>query len=472
MNAVTFVIIGASGDLATHKIVPALFALFIRRLLPEDFRVFGFCRTKMTDEVFRERLAMSLTSRCKNETNCSLYVGEFLARCHASSGAYDDVDAYLDLYARMAAVETAPEKRCRMFYMAIPPTVFSPVTRALGESGLVRCGDAEHWSRVVVEKPFGRDRETSDQLVAEMAHVFLESETFRIDHYLAKELVQNLLVLRLANPLFEPVWNAGAVERVDIVWKESKSLQGRAGYFDTFGIVRDVMQNHLLQILALIAIEPPGAPTATAIRDAKVRLLKAIRPLTPADVVFAQYDEGVHPVTQEMIPGYRDEPGVAKDSRTPTYASVRLAINTPRWQGVPFTVTAGKGMDESLTEVRIVFRKSGTPLFPDAAHNQLILRVQPDEAITHVLNVKTPGLSNALHQLPLNLLYKEHLTESLPDAYERLLLDVLNGDRALFIRADELAAAWDIFTPLLHACEANPETPLARYPFGAANVAE
>lgn len=452
---VSFVIIGASGDLSTRKIIPALFALFIHGLLPEDFRIFGFCRTPFTDASFREKIAPFLPSRCNGRPHCDDDIRAFLDHCHATTGQYGDTNGYLDLYQHMAGFEADPGTRRRIFYMAVPPNVFLDVARALGRSGLVHCGDQENWSRIVIEKPFGRDRETSDQLVTEMGRVFAENQTYRIDHYLAKELVQNLLVLRFANALLEPVWNAQAIDRVDILWKEDNTLQGRAGYFDAFGIVRDVMQNHLLQILALLALEPPAAYDEHAIRTEKTRVFKAIRPPTLADAAFAQYQ------------GYRGEKGVPPGSHTPTYASVALAIDTPRWRGVPFTMTAGKGMDQSLTEVRVTFKQKTPALFSGAAANQLILRIQPGEAITYMLNVKKPGLSNDIVQLPLDLAYSEHLAGSLPDAYERLLLDILNGDRSLFIRADELAAAWDVFTPLLHAYDTAPEPPLTLYPLGS-----
>ncbi len=457
------VVVGASGDLASRKIIPALFALYCQGLLPEQFNVFGMARTSFTHEAFRAHIAENLTCRYAPGESCADRTAEFLARCYYSAGQYGSADAYLDLYGIMRSIEGQGSVN-RVYYMAVPPGVFLDVARALGDAGLIACDPRREWSRIVIEKPFGRDRATSDDLVREMHKVFTEESTYRIDHYLGKEIVQNLMVLRFANLVFEPLWNREFVESVRITWKEPFGVGQRGGYFDGYGIIRDVMQNHLLQILALLAMDRPTRFDANAVRDAKVRLLRAIPPVGLDDVVTAQYTAGAGK------PGYTQEPTVPAESLTPTYAASVLRIENDRWRGVPFFVEAGKGLDAGLSEVRLRFRRPPGELFGNAAGpieaNELVIRVQPDEAIEMRIMNKVPGLKMALQPTPLNLRYQAAFNAQIPDAYECLLLDMLRGDRSLFIRADELEAAWDIFTPVLHALEANrtrPET----YPLGS-----
>jgi len=467
----SFVIVGASGDLARRKIVPALFALFCAGRLGAEFRVFGFGRSALDDEQYRTSLREHLTCRTADAANCARRIEAFLSCCRYQTGTYGAVDSYLDLFQKMRAFEGGRPAN-RVFYMAIPPDVFVDVARALGNAGLIVCGPGEDgaWSRVVVEKPFGHDRHSSDRLVAEMGRVFNERQTYRIDHYLGKELVQNLMVLRFANRVFEPVWNGTHIRAVRIAWHEDIGVAGRAGYFDRAGIVRDVVQNHLLQILALVAMEPPARLDSHAVRDAKVRVLRQVAPPRLTDAVLGQYTAGLR--GGRPMPGYCEEPGVPARSRTPTFAFIRLAIDTPRWRGVPFTIEAGKGLHERVSEVRLEFHEAGCGLFRGAdgqcpPPNELVLRIQPDEAIRLRVTGKAPGLTLGLAPAELNLLYRERYGDELPDAYERLLLDVLAGERGLFIRDDELAAAWDVVTPLLAAWDAAELEP-APYPFGCA----
>ncbi len=455
-------IVGASGDLAQRKIVPALFALYCQGLLPEDFHIYGLARTPMGHREFREKLAMHLTCRYVPGESCAAKTESFLGRCYYTAGQYGAKDAYLDLFQQMTAVEGRGAVN-RLFYMAVPPSVFLEVAGALGDSGLVACGSREEWSRVVIEKPFGRDRASSDHLVREMGKVFTEEMTYRIDHYLGKEIIQNLMVLRFANLVFEPIWNRDYVENIRISWKEPIGVGQRGGYFDPFGIVRDVMQNHLLQILALLAMEKPSAYNAAAVRDAKVNLLRCIEPPAPEDVCTGQY------AASGRGPAYAEEPSVPAGSLTATYAAAVLRIHHPRWQGVPVFLEAGKAMNERINEVRMRFKPVPGNLFDHRADpvaaNELVIRIQPDEAITLKVMNKTPGLDLKLEQTELNLRYRTAFDEEIPDAYECLLLDVIEGDRNLFIRSDELAAAWDIFTPVLKTLEEQRVVP-ERYPFG------
>ena len=459
------VVLGASGDLAQRKIIPALFALYCQDLLPARFNVFGMARTSMDQDEFRKRVSTNLTCRYAAGASCADRTASFLQRCHYHAGSYSATDSFLDLFQFMRLIEGDGTVN-RLYYMAVPPTVFMEVANALGDSGLVACGSQREWSRIVVEKPFGRDRPTSDALVREMHRVFTEETTYRIDHYLGKEIVQNLMVLRFANLIFEPVWSREYIESVSITWKEPIGVEQRGGYFDGFGIIRDVMQNHLLQILSLLAMDRPQRFDAQAVRDEKVRLLKRVRPLTLDRLVVGQYGAAV----SGSHVAYTAEPMVPPNSLTPTLAAAVLEIDSDRWKGVPFFLEAGKAMDRKVNEVRIRFRKVPVNIFGttfgNLAANELVIRIQPDEAIDLRIMNKVPGLTMALQQTALDLRYQAAFTAQIPDAYERLLLDVVEGDRSLFIRADELAAAWDIFTPALREIEQRQVKPEV-YPFGS-----
>jgi len=309
------------------------------------------------------------------------------------------------------------------------------------------------WTRVVVEKPFGRDSASAAQLGRDLGSLFAEDQIYRIDHYLGKEMVQNLMAVRFANELFEPVWNRHHVATVQITFKEPFGTQGRGGYFDEFGIIRDVMQNHLIQILALVAMEPPVSMRAEDVRDEKAKLLRAVPPITLDNLVIGQYGPG------EKESAYLDDPTVPKGSITPTYAAAVLFINNSRWRGTPFILKCGKALDERKAEIRITFKKPATGLFMEheLAPNELVIRVQPDEAVYLRLTIKKPGLSADTVYTELDLSYKDKFAQgrplNLPDAYERLIYDVIRGDHNLFVRDDELMAAWNIFTPVLHRLE-------------------
>lgn len=476
----SILVVGASGDLAQRKVLPALFALYCQDFLPERFEVIGFARRPMTDEAFRNFAMERLTCRYTPGQQCADSMDRFLSRCHYVAGEYGSRDAFLDLYARMRGLEETAhkdkgvqplvsEQANRIYYMAIPPFLFMDVARSLGDAGLVSCGDGgPGWSRAVIEKPFGRDRASSYELVENMGQVFTEDQTYRIDHYLGKEIVQNLLVLRFANLIFDPIWNRAHVDHVRIAWKEDLGVEDRGGYFDAYGIVRDVMQNHLVQILALIAMERPMSFDAQHVRDEKVKVLNSVAPLILEDVVLGQYQAATFKGTKQRA--YLEEPLVAAHSRTPTYAAAVLHVNNPRWEGIPFWVTAGKGLDERLAEIRIRFRSTGGDLFRpfggNLPPNELVIRVQPDEAIDFRIVNKAPGLEMRLVESALDLRYASAFDAKIPDAYECLLLDVIRGDKSLFIRSDELAAAWDIFTPVLQEIEQRGVAP-EPYAFGS-----
>ncbi|MEI6563836.1 MAG: glucose-6-phosphate dehydrogenase [bacterium] len=460
------VVVGASGDLAQTKVIPALFALYCQHYLPEEFHVYGISRTLWDHETFRKKVAENLTCRYVPGESCADRTDEFLKRCYYCPGQYSSRDSFLDLFQVMQEVEGKGVVN-RIFYMAIPPSLFQEVAAALGDAGLVACEGDEGWTRLVVEKPFGRDRESSDRLVQDMQKVFAEAMTYRIDHYLGKAIVQNLMILRFANLIFEPLWNKDYIESVSIKWAEAIGVGQRGGYFDGVGIIRDVMQNHMLQILALLAMEQPAALTAGAVRDAKVALLRAVSPLTLDRLVIGQYGSSL----SGRQPAYISEASVSPQSLTPTYAAALFQVNTPRWEGVPFMIQAGKALDQRINEVRVRFRKTPAGLFdglmPAMQANELVMRIQPDEAITLRILCKLPGLSLELAATELNLSYQDAFSALIPEAYECLLLDVIEGDRSQFIRADELEAAWDIFSPVLHELDEQRIAPVI-YPYGSA----
>ena len=468
-------VLGASGDLALRKIFPALFALDARGALPPETRFFGFARSTLSDETFRGRLAPVLRCEELPGSVCDQRQCAFLPRCRYVPGAYDRPADLARLRREVAAV-CGPGANV-LYYFAIPPALFGPVAQSMRDAGILRADDdGMGWDRVVIEKPFGRDRASSDALSAVLKGCFREEQIYRIDHYLGKEVIQNLLVLRFANTVFEPVWNRDHIRHVHLCWSEDIPLAGRAGYFDTTGIIRDVMQNHLTQMLALVAMECPWGLDARHIRDEKVRLLRQVVPLTRDRCLLGQYTAGAR--QGQAVAGYREETGVPATSRTATYASAVFEVRSPRWRGVPFLVSAAKGAATRCTEIRIHFKAPDhdlfRPLLARSGHdgaplrdNELVIRVQPDEQILLRVVGKRPGPGFTLDTPALDLSYREAYADArIGDAYENLLLDVIRGDRSLFIRDDELEAAWDLFTPLLHAIDAGSDTPHP-YPFGS-----
>ena len=463
----TIVIIGASGDLAMKKICPALFWLYCQNLLPEQLKIIGFARTEMTDDEYRRQVTENLTCRYVPGERCDEYMQQFLANCHYVAGKYDDPAAFVKLRENMKTLE--PEGRVnRLHYLSVPPFLYLDIAKSLDAAGLTDKADSGGWARVVIEKPFGHDRASSDALSVGLSDHFSEEQTYRIDHYLGKEVIQNLLVLRFANLIFDPIWNRHHVENVRISWMEDKGIDGRAGYFEEYGIIRDVMQNHLVQILALVAMEQPYSLEAGAVRDEKVKAVRAIPPIGIEDMVVGQYMAGS--VNGRAHMGYFEEKGVAKDSITPTFAAAHVRVRNRRWDGVPFLLRAGKGMHTRATEIRIRFRPVPGNIFADAvghlSNNELTITVQPEESIVFRIVNKVPGLEIGLDETELDLRYATKFRAGIPDAYEALLLDVLKGDKSLFIRSDELEAAWNVFTPVLHELEERHIKPRG-YVFGS-----
>ncbi|KAK8622434.1 hypothetical protein V6N13_117351 [Hibiscus sabdariffa] len=465
-STVSITVVGASGDLAKKKIFPALFALYYEGCLPKHFTIYGYARSKMTDTELRNMVSKTLTCRIDKRENCGEKMDEFLKRCFYHSGQYDSEENFALLDKKLKEHEGGRVSN-RLFYLSIPPNIFINATKCASTSA----SSGNGWTRVIVEKPFGRDSESSAALTKALKQYLNEDQIFRIDHYLGKELVENLSVLRFSNLIFEPLWSRRYIRNVQLIFSEDFGTEGRGGYFDHYGIIRDIMQNHLLQILALFAMETPISLDAEDIRNEKVKVLRSMRPLRLEDVVIGQYKS--HTKGGVTYPGYTDDKTVPKDSLTPTFAAAALFIDNARWDGVPFLMKAGKALNNKRAEIRVQFRhvpgnlynrKFGTDL--DQATNELVIRVQPDEAIYLKINNKVPGLGMRLDRSKLNLHYAARYSKEIPDAYERLLLDAIEGERRLFIRSDELDAAWSLFTPVLAELEEKKIIP-EYYPFGS-----
>ncbi|PKA63801.1 Glucose-6-phosphate 1-dehydrogenase 2, chloroplastic [Apostasia shenzhenica] len=464
-STTTIIVVGASGDLAKKKIFPALFALFYEECLPKHFTIFGFARSKMTDADLRCIIGRTLTCRIDKRQNCSEKMEQFLGRCFYHAGQYNSEDDFAELHEKLKKHEVGRISN-RLFYLSTPPDIFIDAVKNASNSA----SSANGWTRVIVEKPFGRDSDSSAALTKGLKQYLKEEQIFRIDHYLGKELVENLSVLRFSNLIFEPLWSRQYIRNVQLIFSEDFGTEGRGGYFDNYGIIRDIMQNHLLQILALFAMEAPVSLDAEHIRNEKVKVLRSMKLLKLEDVVIGQYKR--HTRGGMTYPGYTDDKTVPKNSLTPTFAAACLFIDNARWDGVPFLMKAGKALCNRRAEIRVQFRhvpgnlykgSLGTDL--DLATNELVIRVQPDEAIYLKINNKIPGLGMRLDRSTLNLHYAARYSKEIPDAYERLLLDAIEGERRLFIRSDELDAAWRLFTPLLKELEEKKIAP-ELYPYG------
>jgi glucose-6-phosphate 1-dehydrogenase len=454
----TIVIFGVTGDLAHRKLMPSLYTLRRLGMIPPACAVVGVARRPKTDEAFRNEMAAAVLGASPAPADRELWEA-FAEGLFYVQGEFHDPDAYARL---RAALERIDRERGtagnRVYYLATAPEFYEDIVQNLGRHGLierhvgVRDGHGP-WLRVIVEKPFGRDVRSAVDLNRTLLTVFRESQIYRIDHYLGKETVQNILVFRFANGIFEPIWNQHFIDHVQITVAESIGVQDRAGYYETAGIVRDIVQNHMMQLLTLIAMEPPVAVEADEVRNEKVKVLRAARRLrpddVPANVVFGQYGPGA--IGGEEVAGYRGEPRVAADSRTPTFVAMRLFLDNWRWAGVPFYLRSGKRLPERITEVAVQFKRAPLPLFRDGAHdpNLLTLNIQPDEGISLRFVAKEPGTTMTLRPVDMGFRYGTAFGGEELSAYERLLLDCLLGDPTLFTRRDEVEEAWALFEPVL-----------------------
>ncbi|RWS25529.1 glucose-6-phosphate 1-dehydrogenase-like protein [Leptotrombidium deliense] len=453
-----FVVLGASGDLAHKKIYPTLWDLYKNDLLPKGVVIIGYARSGITVDTIREKSTKHMKLKDVNPET----VDEFWKINIYCKGSYDSDKDFKNL--NEVIENSAPSKKTnRLFYLALPPSVFVPVTQCLHSQCMSKSG----WNRVIVEKPFGHDLNSSNELSKHLNSLFSESQLYRIDHYLGKEMVQNLITLRFANPIFSRTWSRDNIASVTITFKEPFGTQGRGGYFDEFGIIRDVMQNHLLQVLSLVAMERPNSTSPEDIRNEKVKVLKCMPPIVLEDTVVGQYVGDPQQEGDAKL-GYLDDPTVPKGSVTPTFAVCVAKINNERWDGVPFFLKCGKALNERKAEVRIQYKDAAGDIFSgETKRNELVIRVQPGEAVYLKLMMKTPGMRFDIHETELDLSYNDRYKDAvLPDAYERLILDVFVGSQMHFVRSDELAEAWRIFTPLLHELEAKKIPPIP-YAYGS-----
>ena len=468
------VIFGASGDLTARKLAPAIFNLSKDNLLPKNCHLIGVGRTPIEDDSFREYLKNSLSKHSRRDISQGEWQ-KLESKIFFHCGAYDDLNAFSALEQKILDVEKKLGKQAQcLFYISTPPNVFECILENLGESGLAkRHHGSEFASKVIIEKPFGRDLESARKLNFVINQRFDESQVFRIDHYLGKETVQSLLVQRFANSIFEPVWNRNYVSCVQITVSEELGVGKRGGYYDKSGALRDMVQNHVMQLLALTAMEPPSSLNPEAIRDEKVKALKAIKPLKlkgeNAEVVRGVYSEGL--VQGEKAIGYLNEEGIPHDSFTETYAAMCLYIENWRWKGVPFYLRSGKRLAAKASEIAVQFKRPPGILFGEderfsLAPNLLVIRIQPNEGITLYLNSKTPGLETQLQPIELSFGYETTFGSNTPEAYERLILDALNGDGTLFIRGDEAEISWKLLSPILDFWDEQKTNGLENYSAG------
>ena len=476
VDPVGMVIFGASGDLTSRKLIPAIFDLYLEGHLCKPFFVLGVGRTRLDDRAFRKRVAEGVEAAARGE---QARWETFAGSLHYLAGEYDSPADHRRLAARVEELEQRHGTGGnRIFYLAVPPSLYGTIAQQLGGTGLAREDGANgRWARLVVEKPFGRDLETARELETTLHASFQEHQLYRIDHYLAKETVQNILVFRLANSIFEPIWNRNYIEHVSITAAETLGVEHRAGYYDRAGVLRDMFQNHMMQLLSLTAMEPPSHFEADQVRDEKAKLFDAVRPFPPEltpRLVVGQYGSGT--VDGQEVPAYLDEPGVSPTSTTPTFARMELFIDNWRWQGVPFYLTSGKRLSKKLTEIVIQFKEVPHSVFRDLLEvasppNRLTLGIQPEEAIRLTFQTKLPGPRVRLRPVTMRFDYDESsFGQSRLDAYAKVLLDAMLGDQMLFWRQDGLERSWGLLTPILDRCEtcaAPGPIDLETYPAGS-----
>lgn len=465
------VIFGATGDLTHRKLIPALYNLAVEGALPPNLDIVCVARREKTDEGFRAELKISTEKFSRTPLDEKVWE-KFATTISYHQTEFHNFDGYLSLRKKLSELDVrAKRPENRLFYFAVAPDQFDVILHSLKGSNLSSPAPGA-WTRVIVEKPFGVNLQTAHHLNKVIHESFPESSTYRIDHYLGKETAQNIMVLRFANSIFEAVWNAKHIDHVQITSAESLGVEGRAGYYDKAGALRDMVQNHLLQLLTLIAMEPPMSMNADSIRDEKVKVLRSLRPLTGAHafkhVVRGQYVAGA--INDQTVPAYREEPGVALGSVTETYVALDIAIDNWRWAGVPFFVRAGKRMPKASTEIAITFKEVPPVLFNTLGHtldpNVLVIRIQPDGGISLRMSAKKPGSSLQIEPVKMDFCYGTSFGKVTPEAYERLLLDAMSGDPTLFARSDEVEAAWTFIDGIEEAWQTD-SSDLTFYPSGS-----
>jgi glucose-6-phosphate 1-dehydrogenase len=471
----TLVIFGATGDLARRKLLPAIYNLAHEGALPERFNLIGISRREQSDDEFRDFAKESIEQFSRREPDNKVLQG-LLERLSYLGFSFDDQDAYGKLGKALDELDTETHALNRAFYLSTAPEYFGVITTALKEAGLNKHDDSD--VRVVIEKPFGHDLDSARELQRTVSASFQEKQVFRIDHYLGKETVQNVMAFRFANFMFEPVWNRNYIDHIQITAAEDLGIGTRAGYYDSAGALRDLVQNHMLQLLTLVCMEPPASFEADKVRDEKVKVLEAITPPTPEEVaemtVRAQYTKGVS--GGEEVPGYLEESDVPSDSQTETYAALRLEVHNWRWAGVPIVLRTGKRLARKVTEIAVQLKPVPHLAFQSQGSvgvqpNQLILTMQPNEGVSLSLGAKIPGSRMRIRPVNMEFLYGTAFMSQSPEAYERLILDAMRGDATLFTRNDEVDAQWSIIDPILEAWH-DGSPPLSTYEAGSAGPEE
>jgi glucose-6-phosphate 1-dehydrogenase len=452
----TIVIFGASGDLTSRKLIPALYNNFKKKRLPERINVVGFARRPYNDDTFQSLLREGVLKFCEESFDATIWA-QFSSRLHYFQGNLEIMADFPRLENSLQAMEEGPANR--LYYLATAPEHYANVVNELGAANMAK-QSTDTWRRIIIEKPFGDNLASAEELNRVVHSVFLESQVYRIDHYLGKETAQNILFFRFANTIFEPVWNRRYINDVQVSVLEDVDVGHRAGYYDKAGIMRDMFQNHLLQLLALVAMEAPSSFNADAVRNEKAKVFESIRPVEPCDTVRGQYE------------GYREADRVAPDSQTPTFAAIRLNIDNWRWQGVPFYLRSGKAMACKTSEIIIEFQRPPHLMFKlpegvDFTPNILSLCIQPDEGIHLRFEAKMPDSDQEMRSVDMDFHYDSLYSGTLPEAYERLLLEALDGDASLFTRNDGIEACWRMIDPIIQGWEANNDPPLAIYPVGS-----
>ena len=467
----TVILFGASGDLAKRKVIPAMYDLAQYQSLGERYAIIGFARTPMTDDSFRSMTGEAAKTISEVGPIDPGKWDEFAANLHYLSGDYADQNSFAQLAKRLAEIEA--EKKLggnRLFYLSTPPEVYPDIVEQLGRAGLARPGNPGSWVRIIIEKPFGRDLATAHELNKIVLNVFEEKQLYRIDHYLGKDTVQNLLVLRFGNGIFEPLWNRNYVDHVQITASETLGVERRGGFYETAGALRDMIQSHVLQLTSLVAVEPPASFDATAVRNEKLKVLQSIRPfnleMVAQSVVRGQYAPGK--AGEKALAGYRAEPGVNPNSRTETFVAMRLLIDNWRWAGVPFYLRTGKRLAKRSTEIMIQFKRAPHIVFREreVEPNRLILNIQPDEGVSISFGAKKPGTEMSIGNVTMNFSYCEGFGGVSRSAYATLLNDCLRGDPTLFDRGDSVEAAWSLVEPILEVWSAAKSVSVPQYASG------
>jgi glucose-6-phosphate 1-dehydrogenase len=475
-QACVLTIFGASGDLTKRKLIPALYNLALENRLPERFAVVGYARSEMSHDVFRAKMREAVSEFSRTGLKDESIWSEFAANLYFIPGSYNEPTSYKNLRDFLDGFDRGSRvPPVRVFYLATPPELYGSVIQQIAAVGLAsRESDGDPRTRVIIEKPFGTDLQTAQELNRKVHEALDESQVYRIDHYLGKETVQNIMVFRFANAVFEPIWNRRYVDHVQITAAETVGVENRGGYYEHAGVVRDMFQNHLLQLLCLTAMEPPVGFSADAVRDEKGKLLKSVRPIAPEEVAAAavrgQYGPGR--MAGKEVVGYRQEPDVGKDSPTPTYAAIKFFIDNWRWEGVPFYLRSGKRLAKRVTEIAIQFKRPPLLLFKscaveDVSPNVLVNRIQPDEGVSLTFEVKPPGPDLCVSPLSLDFKYEQAFGNSPPEAYETLLEDCIEGDSTLFTRHDWVELAWSLMDPFIQTWQISKPRDFPNYEAGS-----